>query len=80
MYTTILERAKVLAPKMNAIRRFIHCHPELGFDEFHTAAQAADVLSSLGIEITTGVGKTSLVGNLGMGGPLVALRADMVAL
>ena len=80
MYTTILERAKVLAPKLIAIRRLIHRHPELGFGEFHTAALVADVLRSLGIEITTGVAKTGVVGSIGKGGPLVALRADMDAL
>ena len=80
MNTTILERAKVLAPKLIAIRRLIHCHPELGFDEFHTAALVAEELSSAGIEVTTGVGKTGVVGNLGIEGPIVALRADMDAL
>jgi amidohydrolase len=80
MHTTLLERANHLAPKLIDIRRLIHRHPELGFGEFRTAALVADTLDSLGIEIKTGVAKTGVVGNLGTGSSLVALRAEMDAL
>jgi amidohydrolase len=60
-------------------RRDIHAHPELGMQEFRTSALVADHLRSLGIEVTTGVGGTGVVGVLrgGRPGPVVALRADM---
>ena len=60
-------------------RRDIHQHPELGNREVRTAALVADHLKSLGMEVTTGVGVTGVVGILkgGKPGPVVALRADM---
>ena len=63
-------------------RRDIHKHPELSFQEFRTAELVAERLSSLGIAVKTGVGKTGVVGDLsgGSAGPTVALRADMDAL
>lgn len=71
-----------LAPKVIAWRREIHQHPELGNREFHTAEKVAAHLRSLGIEVTTGVAKTGVIGLLkgGQPGPVVALRADMDAL
>lgn len=60
-------------------RRDIHANPELGMQEFRTAALVAEHLQSLGIEVETGVGGTGVVGILrgGRDGPVVALRADM---
>jgi amidohydrolase len=60
-------------------RRDIHAHPELGMQEFRTAGLVADHLRSLGIEVTTEVGGTGVLGVLegGRAGPVVALRADM---
>ena len=65
-----------------AWRRDIHANPELGMQEFGTAALVAEHLESLGIEVETGVGGTGVVGVLrgGRPGPVVALRADMDAL
>jgi amidohydrolase len=64
-----------------AWRRDLHEHPELGNQEFRTAAIVAEHLESLGMEVRTGVGKTGVVGVLrGGDGPVVALRADMDAL
>lgn len=62
-----------------AWRRDIHANPELGMQEFRTAALVAEHLESLGIEVETGVGGTGVVGVLrgGSDGPVVALRADM---
>jgi hippurate hydrolase len=64
-------------------RRNFHRHPEIGFDEVQTAAQIADLLVSWGIEVTTGIGQTGVVGVIaGRGGEgrSIALRADMDAL
>jgi amidohydrolase len=57
----------------------LHAHPELGFQEHRTAGIVADRLAELGgIEVTTGVGGTGVVGVLRNGdGPVVWLRADM---
>ncbi|CAN5154221.1 M20 family metallopeptidase [soil metagenome] len=65
-----------------AWRRDIHEHPELGNNEFRTAAIVAKYLKSLGMEVKTGIAKTGVVGILkgGKPGPVVALRADMDAL
>jgi len=57
----------------------LHAHPELGFQEHRTAGIVADRLAEIGgIEVTTGVGRTGVVGVLANGdGPVVWLRADM---
>jgi amidohydrolase len=61
-------------------RRDFHMHPELGFQEFRTSGIVADELRKLGLEVATGVGKTGVVGILGEGKPVIAIRADMDAL
>lgn len=79
---TMLARAEALAPEMIRLRRDIHRHPELGFQEVRTAALVADTLREIGgMEIRTGVGRTGVMATLGSGaGPTIALRADMDAL
>ncbi|MFQ5693805.1 MAG: M20 family metallopeptidase, partial [Nitrospinota bacterium] len=64
------------------IRRDLHAHPELGFQEERTAGIVADRLRDLGLEVTTGVAKTGVVGLLRGGRPrkTVMVRADMDAL
>ena len=71
-----------LMEKVIEWRHDIHQHPELGNREFNTAKKIAEHLQSLGIEIETGIAYTGVVGYIegGMGGPTVALRADMDAL
>jgi amidohydrolase len=61
-------------------RRDFHMYPELGFQEIRTAAKVAGYLESWGYRVRTGVGKTGVVGELGRGKPIVAIRADMDAL
>ncbi|WP_370338506.1 M20 aminoacylase family protein [Parvularcula marina] len=62
-------------------RRHLHAHPETAFEEVETAKMVADLLTSFGIEVTTGIGGTGVVGVLKRGdGPNVGLRADMDAL
>jgi amidohydrolase len=70
-----------LLPELETIYKDIHSHPELSMQEERTAGVAADHLRAAGYEVTTGVGKTGLVGLLRNGeGPTVMLRADMDAL
>jgi amidohydrolase len=64
------------------LRRDFHRHPELGFQEVRTAGIVARELQSLGLEVSTGVGKTGVVAMLDCDrpGPVVMLRFDMDAL
>ena len=64
-----------------ALYRDLHAHPELSFQETRTAGIAAESLRALGFEVTTGVGRTGVVGVMRRGdGPTVLVRADMDAL
>jgi hippurate hydrolase len=70
-----------LLPDLEALYKDVHSHPELSMQETRTAGLAADRLRTTGYEVTTGVGKTGVVGLLRNGdGPTVMLRADMDAL
>ena len=70
-----------LLPSLEALYTDIHAHPELSMQETRTAGLAAEHLQAAGYEVTTGVGKTGVVGLLRNGdGPTVMLRADMDAL
>ncbi len=71
-----------IGPSLVADRRYLHQHPELGFQEENTARFVAERLRELGIETQTGVAKTGVVGLLHGRGPgkTVLLRADMDAL
>lgn len=64
------------------IRRRIHEHPEIAFEEVKTAALVAETLASLGIDYETGIGRTGVVGHIKgkRPGPTVLIRADMDAL
>ncbi len=68
--------------ELTAIRRDIHAHPELGFEEQRTSALVAAELESLGIEVHRGIGRTGVVGVLRSGNApgSIGLRADMDAL
>ncbi|MGD2215776.1 MAG: amidohydrolase [Gemmatimonadales bacterium] len=77
----LLSRANAIAPELIEIRRDIHAHPELAFQETRTAALVAERLKGLGYEVRTEVGVTGCIGEMGSGdGRTVALRADMDAL
>ena len=71
-----------LKNKIISIRRDIHKHPELSFQEFRTAKLVSDQLRSFGISVTDNVGKTGVVGVLQGSSPgrTIAMRADMDAL
>jgi amidohydrolase len=76
----------ILAPDdlaaLVALRRDLHAHPELGFEEERTSAIVREFLTGCGLEIETGLGKTGVVATLRgpKDGPGIALRADMDAL
>jgi amidohydrolase len=77
----ILASLATLLPELVTVYKDIHAHPELSMHETRTAQIAADHLKANGFEVTTGVGKTGVVGILRNGdGPTVMLRADMDAL
>ena len=69
-------------PALIAIRRDLHAHPELAFQEQRTAGVVARELSRLGIACQTGVGRTGVVGTIqgGRPGPTLVIRGDMDAL
>lgn len=68
--------------ELTAIRRDIHMHPELAYEETRTADVVAEQLESFGIEIHRGLATTGVVGTLkaGTANKSIALRADMDAL
>ena len=64
-----------------AFRRDLHAHPETAYEEIRTAKLVAEKLTSFGLEVTTGIGETGVVGTYRNGdGPAIGLRADMDAL
>ena len=70
-----------LLPRLEALYKDVHSHPELSMQETRTAGLAADWLRAVGYDVTTDIGKTGVVGLLCNGdGPTVMLRADMDAL
>ena len=78
----IRDAAEALQPALVAIRRDIHAHPELAFEETRTAGIVAAELARLGIPHRTGVGRTGVLGVIegARPGPTLAIRADMDAL
>ena len=77
----LLEEARSLAADLTAIRRDLHQHPELSFQEVRTAGIAAREMEVLGFSVRTGIGRTGVIAELHNGeGPVIALRADMDAL
>ena len=64
------------------LRRDIHAHPELGFEEHRTSGIVASLLKEWGVEVHTGIAGTGVVGVLrgGEGAHTIGLRADMDAL
>ena len=81
----LIESILAQAPAMAAIRRDLHAHPELCFEEVRTADIVATQLTELGIPIHRGMGTTGVVGIVhgrdgGACGRGIGLRADMDAL
>ncbi len=80
--TAIRVATERIEPDLIELRRDIHAHPELGFEEVRTAGVVTRELTRLGIVHQTGVGKTGVVGLIegGRPGKVLAIRADMDAL
>ena len=80
---SIVDRIRGYQDELVAIRRDLHAHPEIGFEEERTAKIVAERLAAWGIEVHRGIGKTGVVGVLRSGGGnarRIGLRADMDAL
>ena len=85
---TIQERVRGFHDELTSIRRDIHRHPELGFEERRTAALVAERLRGWGIKVHEGLARTGVIGTLrngpagerGDGARAIGLRADMDAL
>jgi amidohydrolase len=69
-----------LLASLIALRRDLHRHPELRFEEIHTAALVAERLRAAGLQVNVGRARTGVVASLGSGYPHVLVRADMDAL
>jgi hippurate hydrolase len=75
------EQIDAIYPQMRVLYEDLHRNPELSLHEEKTAAKIADQLRKLGYDVTTGVGKTGVVGVLKNGpGPVVMIRAELDAL
>jgi len=78
---SVLAPLSTLLPDLEYVYKDIHSHPELSMQETRTAGIAADRLRAAGYDVTTGVGRTGVVGILNNGvGPTIMLRGDMDAL
>ncbi len=77
-----IELVRARHAALTELRRDIHAHPELAFEERRTADVVARHLAGLGVEVHTGIGRTGVVGVVkGRPGPhAIGLRADMDAL
>ena len=78
----IHDEALALAAETVALRRDLHAHPEVAFEELRTAGVVAEYLRSLGLRPRTGLGKTGVLAVLegARHGRTVLARADMDAL
>ncbi|WP_316158561.1 MULTISPECIES: M20 aminoacylase family protein [unclassified Bradyrhizobium] len=78
-----IDRIQAYADELTAIRRDLHAHPEIGFEETRTSGIVAEKLAQWGIEVHRGLGGTGVIGVLkgkGDSGKRIGLRADMDAL
>ena len=79
-----VDQIRVWHDEYTKVRRDLHAHPELGFEEHRTARVVCDQLAALGIEHHSGIGRTGIVavvpGKTSTSGRSIGLRADMDAL
>jgi amidohydrolase len=80
--TKILNASEHYFDRIVAIRRHLHMHPELSFEEKNTSAYVFQILKDLGLDVKAGLGGYGLVAVLegDENGPCIGLRADMDAL
>ncbi|NOZ47646.1 MAG: amidohydrolase [Chlorobi bacterium] len=80
----IKKRIDEIFNELVAIRRDLHMHPELGFEEFRTGKKITEFLGTKNIEFQTGIAQTGIVGLIrgkkSVNNKTVALRADIDAL
>ncbi|MGJ7575076.1 M20 aminoacylase family protein [Variovorax sp. RB2P76] len=79
---TVLPEVGAIATEMVQLRRHIHAHPELAYEEFATGDLVAERLAEWGYKVHRGLGGTGVIGTLklGTGSRRLGLRADMDAL
>ena len=79
--TSPIDRIRSYHRELSAVRRDIHAHPELAFNEDRTSSLVADKLTGWGIEVHRGLAKTGVVGVISgkkkTSGRAIGLRADM---
>ena len=78
----ISDEVMAIRDEMVAIRRDLHKHPELGFQEFRTSRIVADKLKEIGLPAQTGIAHTGVVGLLegSKPGQTILVRVNMDAL
>lgn len=76
----MLKQAHAISEELIEWRRDFHMHPEIGFELQRTSKIVAEELEKMGYRVKRGVGKTGVVAEIGEGGKLIAIRADMDAL
>ena len=76
----MLKQAHAISEELIEWRRDFHMHPEIGFELHRTSKIVAEELEKMGYRVRRRVGKTGVVAELGDGGKLIAIRADMDAL
>ncbi len=82
LLTTLFTKLENYYPEMVEIRRYLHQHPELSFQEVNTANFIASYYEKLGVEVQRGVGGNGVVAKIqgNYPGKTKALRADFDAL
>ncbi len=76
----MLKLAHAISEELIEWRRDFHMHPEIGFELHRTSRIVAGELEKMGYRVRRGVGKTGVVAEIGEGGKVIAIRADMDAL
>lgn len=76
----MLKQSHAISEELIEWRRDFHMHPEIGFELHRTSKIVADELEKMGYRVKRNVGKTGVVAEIGVGGKMVAIRADMDAL
>jgi amidohydrolase len=76
----MIKQAHAISEELIEWRRDFHMHPEIGFELHRTSKIVAEELEKMGYRVRRGVGKTGVVAEIGEGGKMVAIRADMDAL
>lgn len=82
MPESLKDEISAIEEEVIALRRDFHQHPETGLREIRTAKVIAEYLGDIGLSVTTGVGRTGVVGLLQGKSPgkTLMIRADMDAL